>query len=250
MQETIVAPARFIGQALEKIQLPTLSRPPVPPDMPPTKELVEWGARRFAYSLLAHVRTVLRGTLMLSDAGIEPAVIILCRHLYEWNMQTSYVYVTFKKHLETGDYAAAWEFFLRISQGNNWVKNHGTKYFPEFQAADVESSIRVKHFAKTYKEYRTQEFGSEKVDDDYSYLSERSHPNGFCLEPYLKIDFPNDVSFVEPQSYTLPGVLHACVMEWAMASVNLLGLTQEMAVRAKLIEILKELAKEHRGPAR
>ena len=105
---------------------------------------------------------------MLSDAGIEPAVIVLCRHLYEWNMQTSYVYVTIKKHLETNDHAKAWEFFLHVSEGNNWLKDHGKKYFPEFPTTDVESSIRLKHFAKAYKEYRAQEFGSEKVDDDYS----------------------------------------------------------------------------------
>ena len=194
MQEITVAPARFIGEALDNIQFPTLSRPPVPPNAPSTRELVEWGVKNFAYSLLAHVRTVLRGTLMLADAGIEPAVIVLCRHLYEWNMQTSYAYVTFKKHLEADDYAAAWEFFLRIREGNNWVKEHGTKYVSELPTKDFESSIRLKHFAKAYKEYRTQEFGSESVDDDYSYLSERSHPNGFCLQPYLKIDFPNDVS--------------------------------------------------------
>jgi hypothetical protein len=66
----------------------------------------------------------------------------------------------------------------------------------------------------------------------------------------LKIDFPNDVSFVEPQSHKLPGVLHACVMEWAMITVNLLGLTREEAVREQLIQILKELANEPRGLAR
>ena len=185
---------------------------------------------------------------MLADAGIEPAVIVLCRHLYEWNMQTSYAYVTFKKHLETDDYAAAWEFFLRISEGNNWIKKHGDKYAPEFSNAEVDYSVHLKEITNTFKEYHVQKFGSENVDDDYSYLSERSHPNGFCLQPYLKIDFPNEVSFVEPQSYRLRGVLHGCVMEWAMVSVDFLGLAQEKTVRAKLVEIIRELANEHRGP--
>jgi hypothetical protein len=249
MQETTVVPAKLIGEVLDKIQLPTLSRPPVPPDAPPTQELVEWGVTKFAYSLLAHVRTILRGTLMLADARIEPAVIVLCRHLYEWNMQTSYAYVTFKKHLEASDYAAAWELFLRISGGNNWVKDHGIKYAPEFPHTDVEGSIRLRHFVKAYKEYRVQEFGSENVDDEYSYLSERSHPNGFCLQPYLKIVSPNDVSFVEPQSSKIPGVLHSCAVEWAMTNASLLGLVQEDTVRAKLIHILKVLADNHRRPA-
>jgi hypothetical protein len=90
MQENFVSPATLISEALDKIRLPTSSRPPIPPNAPATKELVEWGIAKFAYAQLAHMRTVLRGTLLLADAGIEPAVIVLCRHLYEWNMQTRF----------------------------------------------------------------------------------------------------------------------------------------------------------------
>jgi hypothetical protein len=38
-------------------------------------------------------------------------------------------------------------------------------------------------------------------------------------------------------------------MEWAMVNVNLLGLAQDKAVRARLIEILKELANKQRETA-
>jgi hypothetical protein len=245
MQENPVSPARLMSEALDKIQLPALSRPPIPPDAPATKELVAWGIAKFAYAQLAHMRTVLRGALLLADAGIEPAVIVLCRHLYEWNMQTRYVYATFKTHLDATDLESAWKLFLRISGGNNWVKDHGTKYVPEFPATEVESSIRIKHSVKAYKEHRTQEFGTENVDDEYSYLSERSHPNGFCLEPYLRIEFPNDVRFIEPRSQKQPGVLHACMLEWAMTHVNLLGLAREDVVRVSLVAILKEITRRH-----
>jgi hypothetical protein len=245
MQESSVSPARLISEALDKIQLPTLSRPPIPPNAPATKELVEWGIAKFAYAQLAHMRTVLRGTLLLADAGIEPAVIVLCRHLYEWNMQTRYVFMTFKTHRDANDLEAAWKFFLRVSEGNNWVKEHGTKYVPEFPAEEVEGSIRIKHSVKAYKEHRAQQSGTENVDDEYSYLSERSHPNGFCLEPYLKIEFPSDVSFIEPRSRKLPGVLHSCMLEWAMTHVNLLGLARENTVCVSLVAILKEIANQH-----
>ena len=245
MQENFVSAATLISEALDKIQLPTSSRPPIPPNAPATKELVEWGIAKFAYAQLVHMRTVLRGTLLLADAGIEPAVIVLCRHLYEWNMQTRYVYETFKTNLDATDLEAAWKFFLRVSGGNNWVKDHGTKYVPEFPAEEVEGSIRIKHSVKAYKEHRTQEFGAENVDDEYSYLSERSHPNGFCLEPYLRIEFPNDVSFIEPRTQKLPGVLHACMLEWTMTHVNLLGLAQEKVVCVSLVTILKEINRQH-----
>ena len=247
MQDNSVSPARLISEALDNIQLPSLSRPPIPPDAPATKQLVEWGIAKFAYAQLAHMRTILRGTLLLADAGIEPAVIVLCRHLYEWNMQTRYAYSTFKTALDAADLEAAWKFFLRVSGGNNWVKDHGTKYVPEFPAEDVEGSIRIKHSVKAYKEHRAQEFGAENVDDEYSYLSERSHPNGFCLQPYLRVEFPNDVKFIEPHSQKQPGVLHTCMLEWAMTHVNLLGLAGEDAVRVSLVRILTEIAKKHGG---
>lgn len=243
-----MSPARFISEALDKIQLATLSRPPIPPNAPATKELVEWGIAKFAYSQLAHMRTVLRGTLFLADAGIEPAVIVLCRHLYEWNVQTHYVYETFKTYLDAADVEAAWKFFLRIDEGNNWVRNHGTKYVPDFPADEVEGSIRVGHSMKAYKKHRAQEFGKENVDDEYSYLSERSHPNGFCLQPYMRIEFPNNVHFIEPRLQKLPGVLHRCMLEWAMAQVNLLGLAREKVVSVSLVETLKEIASQY-GPA-
>jgi hypothetical protein len=237
-------PARIIIGVLDKIELPRLSRPPVPPDAPATKDLVEWGIAKFAYSLLAHMRTVLRGTLLLADAGIEPAAVVLVRHLYEWNMQTCYVYETFKTHLDASDLGTAWKFFLRASGGNNWVKDHGTKYVPEFPGEDVEPSIRIKHSVKAYKEQRAQQYGTQNVDDEYSYLSERSHPNGFCLEPYLRVEFP-EVSFVEPRSKRIPGVLHACMLEWSMTQINLLGLAREQIVRASLVAMIKEIAGQH-----
>ena len=245
MQENFVSSATLISEALDKIQLPTSSRPPIPPNAPATNELVEWGIAKFAYAQLAHMRTVLRGTLLLADAGIEPAVIVLCRHLYEWNMQTRYVYEIFKTNLDATDLEAAWKFFLRVSGGNSWVKDHGTKYVPEFPTEEVEGSIRIRHSVKAYKEHRTRQFGAENVDDEYTYLSERSHPNGFCLEPYLRIEFPNDVSFIEPRSQKLPGVLHTCVLEWAMTHVNLLGMAREKVVCVSLVAILKEISRQH-----
>jgi hypothetical protein len=248
MQHNTLSPATLICEALDRIKLRTLSRPPIPPNAPATKELIEWGIAKFAYAQLAHMRTVLRGTLLLADAGIEPAVIVLCRHLYEWNMQTRYVYSTFKTHLAATDLEAAWKFFLRVSEGNNWVKNHGTKYVPEFPASDAEGSIRIKHSVNAYKDHRTQQFGTENVDDEYSYLSERSHPNAFCLAPYLKVEFTNNVSFVEPFFQQLPGVLHACMLEWSMTHVHLLALAGEDVVRVSLIKILKQIAIARTGP--
>jgi hypothetical protein len=243
------APAQFVAECLGRITLPSLLRPPVSPDADPTEDLVFWGITKYAYSLIVHFRTILKGILLLSETGNEPSVIILGRHLYEWNMQASYAYQKFQQHLQQVDLKSAWELFLAISEGNSWIKQHGRKYAPEFPNEIIDRSTRLKHFAKAYKAYRLKEYGSEKVDDDYSYLSEHSHPNGFCLQPYCEIHPPSEVRFVEPRSNKLPGVLHSCTMEWMLIMARILGLAHEETVQRKLVGILREIATAARASA-
>lgn len=238
------SPAVFIEQRLREIILPPLVRPPVPPEDDPTKELVFWGMRRYVYSLVAHIRTVLRGAKLLANSGNAPTFIIVCRHVYEWNMQSSYAYLNFDLHLKNADLKSAWNLYLSLSEGNSWIKKHGQKYAPEFENDELESSIRIRHFIKAYKKDRVDTYGSENVDDDYSYLSEHAHANGFCLQPYMELH-PPEVKFIEaPPAYRLPGVFDACVMEWVMSMIRILGLTKESFVHRQLVEVLQRLIEE------
>lgn len=238
------APTRFIEEELREITLPALVRPPMPPDADPTAELVIWGMRVYAYSLIAHIRTVLRGIVLLAETGNAPTFVIVGRHIYEWNMQSSYAYVTFRSLLEDGDMGGAWELYLTICDGNGWIKRHGGKYAPEMPNDEIEDSIHLREFKKSYKEDRLKTYGSENVDDDYGYLCERSHPNGFCFQPYISLH-PPEVRFVEPAPQSrLPGTIDACVIEWAMTMTRLLGLAREDDVRRQLIAMLQALAKQ------
>jgi hypothetical protein len=237
-------PAKFVEEKLRAIILPPLVRPPVPPVAEPTEELISWGMQKYAYSLIAHIRTVLRGIVLLAEAGNAPTFIIVCRHVYEWNMQCSYAYVTFMSLLKEGDLEGALELSLTVCEGNGWMKRHGEKYVPEMPYSEIEDPIHLREFKKEYKKYRIKTQDSENVDDDYGYLSERSHPNGFCLQPYIFL-CPPEVRFVDPAPrHRLPGTLDACVLEWTMTVTRFLGLAREDNVRFQLTELLKELAEQ------
>jgi len=237
-------PVKFVEEKLRAITLPPLVRPPVPPEADPTEELIFWGMQKYAYSLIAHIRTVLKGIVLLAEAGDAPTFIVVCRHVYEWNMQCSYAYVTFMSLLKEGDLKGAWELYLIVCEGNSWMKRHGEKYVPEMPYDEIEDPIHLRAFKKEYKNYRIQTQGSENVDDDYGYLSERSHPNGFCFQPYILLN-PPEVRFVDPAPrYRLPGTLDACVLEWTMTMTRVLGLAREDDVRSQLTGLLKELAEQ------
>jgi hypothetical protein len=241
--------AEFVEVRLRTLVLPALVRPPIPAGAAPTVELVYWGIREYAYSLIAHIRTILRGIVLLAESGNGPTLMIVCRHIYEWNMQSSYAFQNFEAHLQVTDLKRAWDLYLTLSTGNAWVKSHGAKYAPEISGDELETSIRIKHFAKAYKSQQIKTYGSENVDDDYSYLSEHSHPNGFCLQPYVELN-PPEVRFVEaPASTRLPGILHACLIEWLMTMHNILGLAQDVEVRSQLAEILRSLVIQVKGAA-
>jgi hypothetical protein len=234
--------AKFIEERLRAITLPPLIRPPVPPDADPTEELVLWGIRKYAYSLIAHIRTVLKGITLLAEAGNAPTLIVVCRHVYEWNMQSSYAYVRFSSFLKRCDLKGAWELYFTVCNGNGWIKKHGGKYVPERPNDEIEDAIHVRDFKKVYKKERLETYGSENVDDDYGYLSERSHPNGFCFQPYISLH-PPEVRFAEPVlSCRSPRILDACVLEWSVTMTRVLELAQENDVRHQLIGMLQTLS--------
>jgi hypothetical protein len=80
-----------IAKTLQQLQLPSLIRPAVGPDDPPTLELVQFDLKAYAYSSIAYVHNLLDGFLVLSASHNVTAVDLVIRSLYEWTMQASYV---------------------------------------------------------------------------------------------------------------------------------------------------------------
>jgi hypothetical protein len=240
-----IKPVNVIATALHEVVLPSLVRPPVGPNDPPTEELVLWGLLNYAYSAIAHVRTVLDGLVALGDVGNQPTILIVGRHLFEWTMHASYMIQNFEEHRESSDLKGAWELFLTTDTGNRWIKRHGTKYWspPVGVCDDVPGSLRVSHLVKAYKIHQVKTHGKDSVEDEYGYLSEHAHANGACFLSYREIN-GMELCFVEsPVSHDFPGVIHACVVEWLLSIYHLLGLAREDNVRLAVAVILKSLVK-------
>lgn len=236
-------PANLICDRLQSVKLPSLLRPPVGPFDNPTESLVLWGLTDYAYSTIAHMRTILSGLMDLAASGNQPTILIVCRHVFEWTMHSCYVGQVIGEHIKNSDWKKAWEFFLEVDTGNSWIKKHGLKYWSFPDADDVPNSVRIAKLVKAYEKHQSETSGSQDVRDSYGYLSEHAHANGACFLSYRRLNGA-EVSFVEaPKKHSFPGVLHASATEWIMFTYSLLGLSKENLVRMQILSIIKDLAR-------
>jgi hypothetical protein len=140
-----------VATTLQRIRLPSLTRPNLGPNDPPTLELVQFDLKSYAYSSIAYVRDLLNGLLVLVAAHNVAAVDLVVRGLYEWTMQASYVEQQNRGPIKSGDFVECRLIMDRIQTGNSWVKKHGDKYWkPPFEE-DISDSLRIKHLVKAYK---------------------------------------------------------------------------------------------------
>ena len=105
-----------------------------PRTLTPTAELVIWGMRVYAYSLIAHIRHgCSEGSYSLLKPETHRRSSCVGRHIYEWNMQSSYAYVTFTVAFRwTATWEARGSYTSTICDGNGWIKRHASdKYAPE-----------------------------------------------------------------------------------------------------------------------
>jgi hypothetical protein len=241
-----VEPANLIFDGLRNIKLPPLARPPVGPFDEPTEDLVLWGLRDYAYSSIAHIRTILSGLMDLAASGNQPTIFIVCRHVFEWNMLSCYVGQMMDQYLKSLDWRAAWKFLLEVDTGNSWIKKHGSKYWNFVDPDGVPNSVRIAKLVKAYEKHQMGVHGSEDVQDSYGYLSEHAHANGACFLSYRLLNGA-EVSFVEaPKVHGFPSVLHASITEWLMFTHGLLGLGKEDSVKLQILTIIKQLAQTAR----
>jgi hypothetical protein len=94
----------IVEQGLQGIALQKLTRPPVPFETP-NEDLAIFAVRVYAYSLIAHIRTVLAGVIVLDAAGNSPSLRLLCRHVFEWTAQAAFVAENVSKHVKVGQWA-------------------------------------------------------------------------------------------------------------------------------------------------
>jgi len=231
----------LIESELRQISLPSLVRPPVSQFEEATEALVHWGMKKYAFSSLIHVRTVLAGVMDLAKSGNQPTMLIVGRHVFEWAMHSSYVAASLDESLKTADLKKAWALLLEVNTGNSWVRNHGRNYLNIADSGDVPSSVRISKLVKAYEKFQLDSYGSEDVQDSYGYLSEHAHANAMCFQPYLRVS-DAEVNFVDaPKDSLMPGVLHIAVINWLMLTHKILTLAKEDSVRSTLHSVIRKV---------
>jgi hypothetical protein len=239
-------PANHIAKRLRDVNIPPLVRPPGGPDAEPTEELVMWGVHTYAYSTIAHTRTILDGLMVLAASGNEQTMYLVYRHLYEWTMHGFYMLQNLKLHLKDEDLSNAWELLMRADSANGWAKQHGSKYAPEIETDEIPDLLRIRHLVSAYEKHQMEIHGESDVRDSYGHLSEHAHPNGACFLSYRVLDFrSNKMTFVKaPLCHNLGGVVHACTIDWLHCVYQLLELAKEDTVRRQVLPILKSLVEK------
>jgi len=241
------APIRRITEGLLRITLPSLTRPAVKPTEEPTEELISWGIQYYVYSLVSHVRTVLKGLTKVSDAENISAAFILCRHVFEWTAHTCYIDQTLRGKYKEKLWREAWDLLSAVTLGNLWIKRYGEKYkAPQIVgpvSADVPRPIRIGDAVTAYDEYLKQNHRKPDAQDSYGFLSEHAHPNSACLQLYHTYS-GNVVHFgdANPTPSPLP-LANACLIDLLMFVRDLLRISRETKIQPDVVALLKEIAK-------
>jgi hypothetical protein len=230
----------IVETGLQRVNLPSLKRPPVPND-DPNEELVIWGIQYYSYSVVAHLRTVLRGLVVLIEAGNIPTAFIVCRHIFEWAAHTCYMSRNMKNYVERGDWKRAWHLHSLAMDGNRWIKDHGSKYSAPSFLDNPPDPLSVPNLVNCLEEYRRHTHGNADAKDSYGLLSEHSHPNASCFLPYCKY-FGNEVRFVPSSPDTSRLGVEPPLIELMIFLDALLELGREKVVRAQVLGTYKELA--------
>jgi hypothetical protein len=238
VKESSFEALRLIADHTKTFSFPNLSRPSVPPKQPATRELVNWGAQVYCFSWLLHLSALLNGLLTLDDAGNRPSAIILARSAYELGAHAYYVKKHLKQHIDAKNYDAAWKFLLAITTGSRYM----TEQFP----STGEMFPTAAHISKMIKAFG--EVMPEDAIENYSFLSEFSHPNSFTFGQHHDWLTPYEVSFVPQKASGMFGATAAACIQGLMAIQQLLVLTDEEPAATELHQLLVDLV-EGKGAA-
>jgi hypothetical protein len=138
-----------------------------------------------------------------------------------------------------------------VALGSYWMGKFGPKYAgvpPVTPPMPIPSPVRVGDAVKEYEKCQEQQARETEANDSYSLLSEYSHPNAACLMRYQAWEDDGRVCrFIDPdagpeQESFLPFV-NCCLIDLLLFLHELLGMADEIAVRAKIKAVLDELVK-------
>jgi hypothetical protein len=244
-----IHPIDVVRDGLKSMNFPLLVRPRLTPEEGRTEELVQWGTKLYAYSVVAHIDKILGGLALLSNAENAPVAKVVSRHIFEWTAHACYMSTKLTDCYQRKDWEEAWAVLTPPAIGNLWAKKHGAKYALESAQPlpTAPDPIRIGIAVSAYEAYQLQRHGWQEAKDTYGLLSEFSHPNAACLQQYQ--DFGNDgstaIGYVEEGNGAdspLPFV-NCCLIDLMIFVDALLQLAADTAVRPGILKIQDELAK-------
>jgi hypothetical protein len=242
-RSAMTEPIQEMALALQRILLPSLTRPDLGPSDPPTLELVQFDLKAYAYSSIAYVRDLLNGLLVLVAAHNVAAVDLVIRGLFEWTMQASYVDHRNRIPMKSANFVECRTIMDRIRTGNGWLRKHGEKYWDAPFEEEIPDSLRIRHLVEAYKAYQLESRNRENVEDDYGYLSEHAHPNSVC---FLDVTQRSGrvLEFVQPTpGRRNRGIVTTTMLDWSLCIYSILGLAGERVVRKELVTMLEKIVK-------
>jgi hypothetical protein len=245
-------PLVIVSKAFDSLSL-SLDQPPHPRTLKSQDDAKEayirWAVTYYVYSVIAHIRTVLRGLIVLADSRNIPTAMVVCRHIFEWGAQVCYMNENLQKHVAARDWDAARDLLNQAVMGSRWIREYGHKYDPTQIKAEIPNAIRLKNALASYEAHVEKTFGGD-TKEDYTHLSEHSHPNSVCLQQYHD-DIPGQqIRFTEPTKGSPLPVVNWCLIDLNTLLLELLNLSGEETVRPQIAAILKEIARLASGKQR
>jgi hypothetical protein len=246
-------PLVLVSTGFDSLSL-SLSQPPDPRTLNTPDErkeaYIHWAVTYYVYSVVAHIRTVLRGLIVLADNGNIPTAMVVCRHVFEWAAQVCYMNENLQKHVAARDWDAARDLLNQAVMGSRWIKEYGHKYDPTQIKIEIPNTIRLNKVLASYEAHVEKTFGGD-TKDDYAHLSEHSHPNSACFQQYHDGDvLGGEIRFKEPTSGSPLPVVNWCLIDLCALLLELLKLSGEKTVRARIAGTLKEIARLASGKRR
>lgn len=157
---------KTVEEGVSAIALPTLTRPPVPFDRP-NEDLELFALRVYAYSLIAHIRTILAGVVSLEEADNFPSARLLCRHMFEWTAQAAYVAENVSKHINGARWPDVFNIVSNFDRANDWIKKYGEQHGAHPIQLDSPDRVRLKHWIAAYDKFRVEKYGAANVTESY-----------------------------------------------------------------------------------
>ena len=230
--ESIVA-LGVIAETTAKFTFPNVTAPDKDPKTPPNRPLLNFGMLVYCYPWIRHFSSLSNGVLMLVRAENIASGRIVARSLFELCAHVYYVQKHLKQHIAAKNYAAAWKFLTPIAIGSRYMNERDPSRSPSVPAPP--------HISKAVKCF--EERIPKESREDYSYLSEYSHPNTMAFQQHYKWLTPRTVTITDqiPIHGFLGSTTGACIQA-LLAADNLLELAEEREVRLQLRNLLEAIA--------